>query len=36
MALKTTKGNVDDRASVPELAKGLISLMAADKGYIQN
>lgn len=35
MALKMTKGNVDDRTPVPELAKGLTGIMAADKGYIK-
>jgi len=35
MALKMTKGNVDDRAPVPTLAKGLTGIMAADKGYIK-
>lgn len=35
MALKMTKGNVDDRTPVPELSKGLIGIMAADKGYIK-
>ena len=35
MALKMTKGNVDDRVPVPELTKGLIGKMFADKGYIK-
>jgi len=35
MALKMTKGNVDDRTPVPELTKGLTGIMAADKGYIK-
>lgn len=35
MALKMTKGNVDDRTPVPELSKGLTGVMAADKGYIK-
>lgn len=35
VALKMTKGNVDDRVPVPELTKGLTGLMLADKGYIK-
>jgi Transposase DDE domain len=35
VALKMTKGNVDDRTPVPELTNGLTGLMAADKGYIK-
>ena len=35
VALKMTKGNVDDRTPVPELSKGLTGVMAADKGYIK-
>ena len=35
VALKMTKGNVDDRAPIPELTKGLIGKMFADKGYIK-
>jgi len=35
VALKMTKGNVDDRVPVPELTQGLEGLMAADKGYIK-
>ena len=35
VALKMTKGNVDDRASVPELTKGLAGTIYADKGYIK-
>jgi hypothetical protein len=35
MALKMTRGNVDDRIPVPELTKGLSGIMAADKGYIK-
>lgn len=35
MALKMTKGNVDDRAPVQALSKGLTGIMAADKGYIK-
>ena len=35
MALKVTKGNVDDRAPVLELTEGLIGKMFADKGYIK-
>ncbi len=34
MALKVTKGNVDDRVPVPELTKRLTGIIAADKGYI--
>jgi hypothetical protein len=35
MALKVTKGNVDDRVPVPKLTQGLTGLMLADKGYIK-
>jgi len=35
IALKMTKGNVDDRTPVLELAGGLTGVMAADKGYIK-
>ena len=35
MALKVTKGNVDDRVPVPELTKELNGIMVADKGYIK-
>jgi hypothetical protein len=35
MALKMTRGNVDDRIPVPELTKVLTGIMAADKGYIK-
>jgi hypothetical protein len=35
MALKMTRGNVDDRVPVPELTKGLTGIIAADKGYIK-
>ncbi|WP_410521394.1 transposase [Candidatus Tisiphia endosymbiont of Parasteatoda lunata] len=35
MALKVTKGNVDDRVPVPELTKRLTGIIAADKGYIK-
>ena len=35
MALKMTKGNVDDRTPVAELSNGLTGIMAADKGYIK-
>jgi len=35
MALKMTRGNVDDRIPVQELTKGLTGIMAADKGYIK-
>lgn len=35
IALKMTKGNVDDRAPVPELTKDLIGTIYADKGYIK-
>jgi len=35
IALKMTKGNVDDRSPVPELTLKLKGLMAADKGYIK-
>ena len=33
--VKLTKGNVDDRTSVPDLVKGLEGLLFADKGYIK-
>ncbi len=36
IALKMTKGNVDDRIPVPELTDGLTGVMYADKGYILN
>ena len=35
IALKMTKGNVDDRVPVPELTKGLTGFIYADKGYIK-
>ncbi len=35
IALKVTKGNVDDRIPVPELTDGLTGVMYADKGYIK-
>ena len=35
IALKITKGNVDDRDPVPELTKDLIGTIYADKGYIK-
>lgn len=35
IALKMTKGNVDDRIPVPELTKGLTGIIYADKGYIK-
>ena len=35
MALKITKGNVDDRVPVPELTRGLTGAIYADKGYIK-
>lgn len=35
MALKMTRGNIDDRTPVPELSRGLTGVMAADKGYIR-
>ena len=35
MALKMTKGNIDDRVPVPELTEGLTGSMYADKGYIK-
>ena len=35
VALKMTKGNVDDRAHVPELTKNLTGFIYADKGYIK-
>ncbi len=35
IALKMTKGNVDDRVPVPELTQGLTGTMYADKGYIK-
>jgi hypothetical protein len=34
MAIKITKGNVDDRVPLASLTKGLKGLLAADKGYI--
>lgn len=34
MAVKITRGNVDDREPVEALTKGLKGLMGADKGYI--
>jgi hypothetical protein len=34
MAVKITKGNVDDRAPVAEITKGLQGVVAEDKGYI--
>jgi hypothetical protein len=34
MAVKITKGNVDDRAPVAEITSGLQGIIAADKGYI--
>lgn len=33
--IKFTHGNVDDRAPVPELTKGLAGLLFGDKGYIK-
>ena len=35
IALKMTKGNVDDRAPVPDLTKDLTGFIYADKGYIK-
>ena len=35
IALKMTKGNVDDRVPVPELTKDLSGIIYADKGYIK-
>ena len=35
IALKMTKGNVDDRVPVPSLTNGLTGIMLADKGYIK-
>jgi len=35
IALKMTKGNVDDRVPVPELTQDLTGTMYADKGYIK-
>ena len=35
IALKITKGNVDDRVPVPELTRGLTGAIYADKGYIK-
>lgn len=35
MALKITRGNVDDRTPVPELTKNLTGKIYADKGYIK-
>ena len=34
LALKLTAGNVDDRAPVPELTRGLFGKLFGDKGYI--
>ena len=34
MAVKITKGNVDDRTPVAEITSGLQGIVAADKGYI--
>ena len=34
MAVKITKGNVDDRTPVAEITSGLKGIVAADKGYI--
>ena len=36
MAFKITKGNVDDRKTVPLLVKGLLGKLVGDKGYIFN
>ena len=35
IALKMTKGNVDDRVPVPEITKDLTGFIYADKGYIK-
>jgi hypothetical protein len=35
IALKMTKGNVDDRILVPELTNGFMETMYSDKGYIK-
>lgn len=35
IALKMTRGNVDDRVPVPRLTKGLTGAIYADKGYIK-
>lgn len=35
VALKLTKGNVDDRTPVPDLTKDLVGSIYADKGYIK-
>jgi hypothetical protein len=35
IALKMTKGNVDDRVPVPEMTKDLTGLIYADRGYIK-
>ena len=35
IALKMTKGNVDDRVPVPDLTDDLIGFIYADKGYIK-
>ena len=35
VALRITKGNVDDRSPVPELTKTLMGTIYADKGYIK-
>lgn len=35
IALKITKGNVDDRTPVMELTKDLIGTIYSDKGYIK-
>ena len=34
LALKLTAGNVDDRAPVPELTRGLFGKLFGDKGYL--
>jgi hypothetical protein len=34
MAIKISKGNVDDRVFVEDLTKDLTGLLAADKGYL--
>lgn len=34
MALKMTRGNVDDRTPVSELSRGLTGVMAADKDTV--
>jgi hypothetical protein len=34
LSMKLTPGNIDDRAPVPDLARGLFGKLIGDKGYI--